>query len=64
MRYVIIDMEGSSLDYSSSLQGTREILEKIESEQSGNLEDLFILAYDDDGRRINDPQSAQEVLGK
>jgi hypothetical protein len=61
MRYVLVDLEGASRDYFSSRDAAREALLEIEEEAPGASTELYVVAYDDDGR-AGRPERGDELL--
>lgn len=64
MRYVIVDLDGASRDYFSDRQALVDELRELEAEQPGSAIEFYVVSYDDDGLRVDEPERADEVLAE
>jgi hypothetical protein len=62
MRFVIADIDGRSQAYFDTRDEARDALLEMEAEDAAALEDLYVIAYDDNGERVWGPETAAQVL--
>jgi hypothetical protein len=61
-RYAIADLDGRSHAYFDDRVAAREALREMEAEDPRSIDELYLVGYGRDGKRVCGPEAAEDVL--
>jgi hypothetical protein len=64
MRYVLVDLQGASREHFESRDAARNAVLELEDEDPGVAGEVYMLAYDDDGSQVGEPERGDELLSR
>jgi hypothetical protein len=64
MRYVLVDLQGASREHFESRDAARNAILELEDEDPGVAGELYVVAYDDDGSQVGEPERGDELLSR